>query len=205
MQSLRVNGYDMAYLEVGEDNNGPPLVCVHGSLCDFRIWSAVLGPLTRKHRVIAVSLRHFFPDHWDGVGDTYSIAQHVDDLTRVGLHRQRYKRRAVAHPVVHFRFRDPCGQAVAAAHRRDHPAVPVGRAARGPDTRQAIEVHIVVSFGEVSARIVDPPAAATKGRLFLQAIARRRPADKHAGRRALQSAVLYRPRASSAAYARSRR
>jgi pimeloyl-ACP methyl ester carboxylesterase len=77
MQTLHVNGYDMAYLEVGQ---GPPLVCVHGSLCDFRIWSAVLGPLTRKHRVIAVSLRHFFPDHWDGVGDTYSIAQHVDDV-----------------------------------------------------------------------------------------------------------------------------
>ena len=77
MQTLRVNGYDMAYLEVGE---GPPLVCVHGSLCDFRIWSATLGPLSRRHRVIAVSLRHFFPDRWDGVGDTYSIAQHVEDV-----------------------------------------------------------------------------------------------------------------------------
>jgi pimeloyl-ACP methyl ester carboxylesterase len=30
--------------------------------------------------VIAVSLRHFFPEHWDGIGDTYSIAQHVDDV-----------------------------------------------------------------------------------------------------------------------------
>src|SRR5712671_627341 len=77
MQTLNVNGYDMAYLEVGQ---GPPLLCVHGSLCDFRIWSAVLGPLTRKHRVIAVSLRHFFPEHWDGVGDSYSIAQHVADV-----------------------------------------------------------------------------------------------------------------------------
>ena len=77
MQTLSVNGYDMAYLEVGE---GPPLVCVHGSLCDFRVWSAVLGPLTQKHRVIAVSLRHFFPEHWEGVGDTYSIAQHTADV-----------------------------------------------------------------------------------------------------------------------------
>ena len=77
MQTLRVNGYDMAYLEIG---HGPPLVCVHGSLCDFRIWSAVLGPLTRRHRLIAVSLRHFFPEHWDGKGDTYSIAQHVADM-----------------------------------------------------------------------------------------------------------------------------
>ncbi len=81
MQTLRVNGYDMAYLDVGRAEAGaPPLVCVHGSLCDFRIWSAVLGPLTQKHRVVAVSLRHFFPDHWDGVGDTYSIAQHVEDV-----------------------------------------------------------------------------------------------------------------------------
>jgi pimeloyl-ACP methyl ester carboxylesterase len=77
MQTLHVNGYDMAYIEVGQ---GPPLVCVHGSLCDFRIWSAVLGPLTQNHRVVAVSLRHFFPEHWDGVGDTYSIAQHVTDV-----------------------------------------------------------------------------------------------------------------------------
>ena len=81
MQTLHVNGFDMAYLEIGESTDkGPPLVCVHGSLCDFRIWSAVLGPLTTRLRVIAPSLRHFFPDHWDGVGDTYSIAQHVDDV-----------------------------------------------------------------------------------------------------------------------------
>jgi pimeloyl-ACP methyl ester carboxylesterase len=81
MQTLHVNGYDMAYLEVGQGApQAPPLVCVHGSLCDFRIWSPVLGPLTRKHRVIAVSLRHFFPEHWDGLGDTYSIAQHTEDV-----------------------------------------------------------------------------------------------------------------------------
>ena len=52
MQSINVNGYDMAYLDVGQGTaKAPPLVCVHGSLCDFRIWSCVLGPLTRRHRV----------------------------------------------------------------------------------------------------------------------------------------------------------
>src|SRR5580698_3722003 len=35
MQTLDVNRYDMAYLDIGR---GLPLVCVHGSLCDFRIW-----------------------------------------------------------------------------------------------------------------------------------------------------------------------
>jgi len=77
MQTLRVNGYDMAYLELGR---GSPLVCVHGTLGDFRTWSAVLGPLSRHHRVIAVSLRHFFPEHWDGTGDRYRMAQHVADV-----------------------------------------------------------------------------------------------------------------------------
>jgi pimeloyl-ACP methyl ester carboxylesterase len=81
MQTLHVNGYDMAYLDIGSSvAQTPPLVCIHGSLCDFRIWSPVLGPLTRKLRVIAPSLRHFFPEHWDGRSDTYSIAQHVKDV-----------------------------------------------------------------------------------------------------------------------------
>ena len=77
MQTLRVNGYDMAYLELGQ---GTPLVCVHGTLGDFRSWSAVLGPLSKAHRVIAVSLRHVFPEHWDGTGENYRIAQHVSDV-----------------------------------------------------------------------------------------------------------------------------
>ena len=44
MQTLPVNGFDMAYLEAGE---GQPLVCVHGSLCDFRIWSSVKVRLSK--------------------------------------------------------------------------------------------------------------------------------------------------------------
>jgi esterase len=81
MQTINVNGYDMAYLEVGQGKNGdPPLVCVHGTLGDFRTWYAVLGPLSKNHRVIAVSLRHFFPEHWNGVGDDYRVAQHVADV-----------------------------------------------------------------------------------------------------------------------------
>ncbi len=77
MQTFRVNGYDMAYLDIGR---GPPLVCVHGTLGDFRTWSAVFGPLSKARRVISVSLRHFFPEHWDGVGDDYLMAQHVSDV-----------------------------------------------------------------------------------------------------------------------------
>jgi len=78
MKHLRVNGHEMAFIDVGA---GPAIVCVHGSLGDFRVWSGQLGPLSRAGlRVIAVSLRHFFPDRCEGVPETYRIAQHVSDV-----------------------------------------------------------------------------------------------------------------------------
>jgi pimeloyl-ACP methyl ester carboxylesterase len=77
MLHQRVNGYDIAYVELG---SGPPLVCVHGTLGDFRVWSPVMGPLSRHHRIISLSLRHFFPEHWNGEGTDYTIAQHVADM-----------------------------------------------------------------------------------------------------------------------------
>jgi pimeloyl-ACP methyl ester carboxylesterase len=46
----RVNGYKMAYIEVGQGD--PPLVCVHGTVGDFRVWSPVLGPLSQQRRVL---------------------------------------------------------------------------------------------------------------------------------------------------------
>ncbi len=77
MKTLRVNDYDMAYLDIGA---GRPLVCVHGSLNDFRAWNGVLGPLSAQHRLIVPSLRHYFPEHWDGQGGSVKMAQHVDDM-----------------------------------------------------------------------------------------------------------------------------
>ena len=82
MKSIRVNNYDMRYIEMGGGGraDAPPLVLVHGSLGDYRVWSPVQGLLSRTNKVITVSLRHFFPDHWDGKGGQFTIPQHVDDL-----------------------------------------------------------------------------------------------------------------------------
>jgi pimeloyl-ACP methyl ester carboxylesterase len=81
VQTLNVNGYDVAYIDIGRGTDGsPPLVLVHGTLGDFRTWNAVLGPLSRKHRVISLSLRRFFPEHWDGIGTDYLMAQHTADV-----------------------------------------------------------------------------------------------------------------------------
>jgi pimeloyl-ACP methyl ester carboxylesterase len=76
MKHLGVNGYDMAYLDLGA---GPPLVCIHGSVGDFRSWGPVLGPLSAKRRVITPSLRHFFPERWDGTGGAFTMDQHIAD------------------------------------------------------------------------------------------------------------------------------
>ncbi len=77
MKVLRVNDYDMTYLELG---SGRPLVCIHGSLNDFRAWMGVLKPLSSGNRLIVPSLRHYFPENWDGKGGAFKMSQHVDDV-----------------------------------------------------------------------------------------------------------------------------
>lgn len=76
MPSLRIKDYELAYVEAGR---GPPLLMIHGSLCDYRYWSPQMQPFAAQRRAIAVSLRRCWPEAWDGVGEGYSIAQHADD------------------------------------------------------------------------------------------------------------------------------
>jgi pimeloyl-ACP methyl ester carboxylesterase len=73
----RANGYDTPCIEVGAGKN---LVCPHDTLCDFRVWSPVLGPLARRYRVIVPSSRYYFPGRRDGSGPGFAIAQHVADV-----------------------------------------------------------------------------------------------------------------------------
>jgi esterase len=74
---VEVNGYPMAYQDNGTGN---PIVLVHGSFSDYRVWPAQLEPFSKKHRVLNISLRHYFSEVWDGAGRDFSIAQHADDV-----------------------------------------------------------------------------------------------------------------------------
>jgi esterase len=74
---MRVNGYPMAFAEEG---SGPMLVIVHGLLTDYRSMAGQRA-LSDAFTVRRVSLRHFYPEKWDGNGTDFSVRQHARDLT----------------------------------------------------------------------------------------------------------------------------
>jgi pimeloyl-ACP methyl ester carboxylesterase len=76
VKTLAVNGYPMAYVEQGA---GVPVVLVHGTNGDYRSWVHQMEPLGARYRAVSVSLRHYYPEPWDGEGE-FSARQHVDDV-----------------------------------------------------------------------------------------------------------------------------
>jgi esterase len=77
VKTLSVNGYEMAYIERG---SGEPVILVHGTVSDYRSFAAQMEPLAERYRTIAVSLRHSYPERWDGKAETLTMCQHVADL-----------------------------------------------------------------------------------------------------------------------------
>jgi hypothetical protein len=41
---------------------------MRGAISDYRSWAAQMEPFGRTNRAVAVSLRHYFPERWDGKG-----------------------------------------------------------------------------------------------------------------------------------------
>lgn len=76
-RSVEFDGYATAYAETG---TGEPVVLVHGSLCDWRYWKPQLTGLGKRYRVLAPSLRRYWPERWDGTGPGFSIAEHAEQL-----------------------------------------------------------------------------------------------------------------------------
>jgi len=72
-----VNRYPLAFTSRG---SGPTIVFVHGVLVDYRYWHEPLKTWTSDYRVVSLSLRHFYPEKWDGKGDDFSVRQHARDI-----------------------------------------------------------------------------------------------------------------------------
>jgi pimeloyl-ACP methyl ester carboxylesterase len=75
--TMAVNGYPMTHVKHGA---GQPVVLVHGSLSDYRYWTPQLASPLPGFQLIAVSLRHFYPEPWNGKGDDFSIEVQADDI-----------------------------------------------------------------------------------------------------------------------------
>lgn len=73
-----VDGHTLAYVEAGA--RLPALLLVHGSLGDYRSFQSQMAPLAAHARTIAVSLRHCWPERWDGQGGGFTVERHADDL-----------------------------------------------------------------------------------------------------------------------------
>jgi pimeloyl-ACP methyl ester carboxylesterase len=77
VKTVDVGGYPLAYVEAG---SGVPIVIVHGSWVDHRVFAGQVAEFSKTNRVIAVSLRHSWPEPWDGKTGDFSIDRHADDL-----------------------------------------------------------------------------------------------------------------------------
>lgn len=72
-----VNGYPLAYTSKG---SGPTIVFVHGVLNDYRVWEKPLETWPADFRIVAISMRHFYPEKWDGKGADFTVSQHARDI-----------------------------------------------------------------------------------------------------------------------------
>ena len=77
MKTVDVGGYPLAYVEAG---TGVPFLIVHGAWVDHRLFAAQVAEFSKAFRVIAVSLRHHWPEPWDGKAGDYTVEQHAADL-----------------------------------------------------------------------------------------------------------------------------
>lgn len=109
IKKARVNGTELSYFDRGR---GVPVVLIHGSGSDYRVWMSQIRPLAAKYRVIAYSRRYHTPNPWKGDGSDYSAALHAEDLVAL---LQSFNLGPV-HLVGHS-----AGGAIALLVARDHP------------------------------------------------------------------------------------
>ena len=77
VKAMHVNGYDLAYIERG---SGTPLVLVHGAVNDYRVWDAQVEAFSPRFHVYALSMRHYYPEKWNGEGKDFNVQQQADDV-----------------------------------------------------------------------------------------------------------------------------
>jgi pimeloyl-ACP methyl ester carboxylesterase len=80
LKTVFINGDSISYMDIGK---GEPVVFVHGTLGDYRVWGEQMDAFTKNHRVIAFSRRFAYPNK-QVINDStdYSVTAHAKDLTQ---------------------------------------------------------------------------------------------------------------------------
>lgn len=79
-RTIPLPGAILAFTSTG---SGQPIVFVHGTLADLRIWNAQQGPAFHHYQLVAYSRRYHYPNAWMGNGSDYTDANNVQDLVGV--------------------------------------------------------------------------------------------------------------------------
>ena len=77
LKKVQVNGAQLHYVDQGK---GVPVVFVHGGLEDYRAWQPQMEAFSQRHRTIAYSRRHNYPNPRVAPGTHYSAIVDADDL-----------------------------------------------------------------------------------------------------------------------------
>lgn len=77
VKTVEVSGYPISYIESG---TGVAVVMLHGAWVDHRFLSPQIAEFSKTNRAIAPSLRHYYPEPWDGKEGTFSVTQHAADV-----------------------------------------------------------------------------------------------------------------------------
>ena len=77
---LRVNGVTLSGAMQGR---GAPVVFVHGSNSDHRVWEPQRAPISREFRYVACDQRYFGIDPWPDDGAAFSAQTQIDDLAGI--------------------------------------------------------------------------------------------------------------------------
>jgi pimeloyl-ACP methyl ester carboxylesterase len=77
IKRAQVNGIELTYVDQGR---GTPVVFVHGTAGDWRIWEGQRAAVASRYRFVAYSRRYHAPNAWADDGKHYSQPVHVEDL-----------------------------------------------------------------------------------------------------------------------------
>jgi non-heme chloroperoxidase len=83
LRVARLNGTVLHFRLVGA--SGTPVVLIHGTLGDLKVWDGQLAAFAQHHRVLVYSRRYHRPNPQVDDAQTYSVKLHAEDLAALLL------------------------------------------------------------------------------------------------------------------------